>query len=91
MDGGGGVNELIIAIITAGLAFCGTALGAYYSNQKTTALVVYRLEQLENKVNKHNSIIERTYRLEESEKVMEEKVKVINHRIEDIEREVNKP
>ena len=58
------MNDILIAVITAGLAFLGTAVGAYYSNQKTTALVVYRLEQLEEKVNKHNNVIERTYKLE---------------------------
>jgi len=79
------VNDILVAVITAGLAFLGTAVGAYYSNQKTTALVVYRLEQLEEKVNKHNNVIERTYKLEEAEKVFEEKMKAVNHRIEDLE------
>jgi len=79
------MNDILVAVITAGLAFLGTAVGAYYSNQKTTALVVYRLEQLEEKVNKHNNVIERTYKLEEAEKVFEEKMKVVNHRIEDLE------
>ena len=79
------MNDILVAVITAGLAFLGTAVGAYYSNQKTTALVVYRLEQLEEKVNKHNNVIERTYKLEEAEKVFEEKMKAVNHRIEDLE------
>ena len=41
----------------------------------------YRIEQLEKKVEKHNSVVERTY-------LLEEKVKVANHRIEDLERKV---
>lgn len=80
------MNEILVAVITAGLAFLGTAVGAYYSNQKTTALVVYRLEKLEEKVNRHNNIIERTYKLEEAETLFEEKIKVVNHRIEDLEK-----
>ena len=40
---------------------------------KTTALVVYRLEQLENKVDKHNSVVERTYKLEANFCLMDEK------------------
>ncbi|MBR6736190.1 MAG: hypothetical protein IKL92_04940 [Oscillospiraceae bacterium] len=76
---------MLVAVITAGLAFLGTAVGAYYSNQKTTALVVYRLEQLEEKVNKHNNVIERTYMLEKAEEVIEEKIKVANRRITDLE------
>ena len=79
------MNEVLVAVITAGLAFLGTAVGAYYSNQKTTALVIYRLEQLEAKVEKHNSVIERTYRLEEAKEIFEEKMRVANHRIDDLE------
>lgn len=73
-------------IIVAVLALIGTLAGSYFSNQKTTALIVYRLEQLEQKVNKHNSVIERTYKLEKQESVMKEQIKVINHRIEDLEK-----
>lgn len=73
-------------IIVAVLALIGTLAGSYFSNQKTTALIVYRLEQLEQKVNKHNSVIERTYKLEKQESVIEEQIKVINHRIEDLEK-----
>lgn len=76
------MNDIIVAVI----AFLGTAVGAYYSNQKTTALVIYRLEQLEVKVNKHNNLIERTYKLEEAEAVLKEKIDVANHRIEDLEK-----
>lgn len=73
-------------IIVALLSLFGTLAGAYLANRKSTALVVYRLEQLENKVNKHNEVIERTYKLEEQEAILEEKVKVANHRIEDLEK-----
>ena len=79
------MNEIMVAVITAGLAFLGTAVGAYYSNQKTTALVVYRLEQLESKVNKHNNVLERVFMLEKAEEVIEEKMRVVNHRIDDLE------
>ena len=63
----------------------GTQIGSYFSNRKNSALIAYRIEQLEHKVNKHNSIIERTYKLEKDESVIEEQIKVINHRIEDLE------
>ena len=43
----------IADIIIAVLALIGTLGGAYFANKKTTALVVYRLEQLEKKVDKH--------------------------------------
>ena len=51
---------VVAAAITAILGF----LGTYISNRKQTVLVAYRLEQLENKVNAHNNLIERMYKIE---------------------------
>lgn len=51
-------------IIVAVLSMIGTLAGAYFANRKSTALIAYRLEQLETKVNLHNQVIERTYNLE---------------------------
>jgi hypothetical protein len=67
-------SEVIIAII----AFCGTAIGTAGGIMTSSKLTNHRLEQLEKKVDRHNSIVERTY-------VLEEKVKVANHRIENLE------
>ena len=54
------LETIIVSVITAGFAF----LGVYMSNRKQAALVAYRLEKLEEKVDKHNSVVERMYRLE---------------------------
>ena len=67
------------AIIVALLGLAGTLAGSYLANRKSTALIVYRLEQLEQKVSKHNKLVERTYALEERQKVA-------NHRIDDLEK-----
>lgn len=75
-------ETIVVALITGGLAL----LGTYISNSKNAALIAYRLEQLEEKVAKHNNVIERTYKLEERTELQEEKIKVANHRIEDLER-----
>ena len=75
-------------IVIALIAFAGTLIGSYFAQRRTTALVVYRLEQLEKKVDKHNSVIERTYKLEQNFCLMDEKIRVANHRIEDLEEEV---
>lgn len=75
-------------IIVAGLSLVGTLAGAYLANRKSSALIAYRLEQLEEKVNKHNSLIDRTYRLEQHMAVVDESMKVANHRIADLEAEV---
>ena len=74
------------SIIVAILALIGTLGGSYLSNRKSTALIAYRLEQLEEKVNKHNQVIERTYELEKHEELIEEKIRVANHRIDDLEK-----
>lgn len=52
----------------------------------------YRIEQLEKKVEKHNNVIERVYKLEETEAVQNEKISVANRRIDELEktREVRK-
>lgn len=54
----------ISVIIVAGLSLIGTLVGSYFSNSKTTALMAYRMEQLEAKVEKHNNLVERMYKLE---------------------------
>lgn len=75
----------VSTIIVAFLALVGTLTGAYLSNSKTKALLAYRLERLEARVNKHNNLVERTYRIEEEQEIIKEKIKVANHRIDDLE------
>ena len=77
------------AIIVALLGLVGTLAGSYLANRKSTALIAYRLEQLEQKVSKHNNLVERTYALEESVALLEERQKVANHRIDDLEKDVH--
>ena len=72
-------------IIVAVLSLFGTLAGAYFANKKSSALIAYRLEQLENKVEKHNNVIERVFILEKHEAVIDEEIKVANHRIDDLE------
>lgn len=52
------------AIIVALLGFAGTLLGSLFGVLTAQKLTQYRLGQLEEKVNKHNNLIERTFRLE---------------------------
>lgn len=52
------------AIIVALLGFAGTLLGSLFGVLAAQKLTQYRLSQLEDKVNKHNSLIERTFKLE---------------------------
>lgn len=73
------------AVIVALLSLAGTLIGSYLSSRKSAALLAYRLEQLEQKVQAHNNLIDRTYRLEDRVNVQEEQIKVANHRISDLE------
>lgn len=73
-------------IIIALISLIGTLGGTFGGILATSKLTNYRIEQLEKKVDRHNSIIERTYKLEENEKLLEEKIKVANHRLDDLER-----
>ena len=63
-------ETILVSAITAGFAF----LGVYMSNRKQAALVAYRLEKLEEKVDKHNNVVERMYRLEEIVKNLQAEV-----------------
>ena len=74
-------SEILIAI----LSFLGTALGSVVSIMTANALTNYTIEELTKKVEKHNGVIDRVYKLEERAEVMDEKIKVANHRIDDLE------
>lgn len=80
----------LITIISSGLsgllAVVVCLINNRYQNNKTLALLDYRLQALERKVDRHNNMIERTYELEKKAEVHEEQIKVANHRIDDLER-----
>ena len=76
-------------IIVALIGLAGSAIGSIVGVLASAKLTNYRIEQLEKRVEKHNNLIERTYKLEERTELQEEKIKVANHRIEDLERAVN--
>lgn len=63
----------------------GTFAGSFITGCKAMALIAYRIEQLEQRVNKHNSLVERMYKLEEENSVLQEQIKVANHRLTDLE------
>ena len=74
------ISEVLVmqdTVLVAILSLIGTLAGSFGGTQ----LIKYRIEQLEKKVEKHNSVVERTF-------LLEEKMKVANHRIEDLEGKV---
>ncbi len=76
----------IVAIAVAAISLVGNLVGSFLAHRKSTAIIVYRIDELEKKVQKHNNLIERTFQLEKRCEVIEEKIKVANHRIEDLEK-----
>lgn len=61
-------------VIVAILSLVGTLAGAYLANKKSTALIAYRLEQLEEKVEKHNNLVSRMYAVEKHEAIIDEEI-----------------
>ena len=76
-------DTVMVALLSLFGSLVGT-LGGIAINSK---LSNYRIEQLEKKVDKHNNLIERMFRAEEAITVLDEKMKVANHRIDDLEDE----
>ena len=72
------MNEIIVALITGGV----TLVGVLISNQKTQAVNDTKLEEMTREVREHNHFAQRV-------PVLEEQMKVANHRIDDLE-EINK-
>ncbi|MBE6965815.1 MAG: hypothetical protein IJ949_01815 [Oscillospiraceae bacterium] len=72
-------------VIVALISLAGTLAGSFGGIITANKLTNYRIQQLEEKVEKHNKVIERVYNLEKNEAVIEEEIKVANHRIEDLE------
>lgn len=66
-------------IITAIIAFAGTLVGTFGGIVASAKLTSYRIEELEKKVDKHNAFAEKI-------PVIEERLKVINHRLDDLEK-----
>lgn len=75
-------SEIVVALLSLAGTFFGTFSGI--------KLMSYRIEQLEKKVEKHNSVVERQYDIEKITAVLSEEIKVANHRIADLEKGENK-
>ena len=72
-------------IIVALLSLAGTLIGSIFGIIASNKLVVYRIEQLEKKVEKHNNVLERDYTLEKDEALLKEEISVVNDRVKDLE------
>ena len=73
-------------VISAILALIGSLCGTFAGIVTSSKLTEYRIKELEKKQDKHNTLIERTYVLEQKYAVLDNKEKVSEHRIDDLER-----
>ena len=80
-------DTVMVALISLAGTLGGTFGGILASNKLTN----YRIAQLEQKVEKHNKLVERTYGLEKAQQLTEERLRVANHRISDLERKEEQP
>jgi len=72
-------------IITSFAGIIGSFIATFAGIMVNSKLINYRIEQLENKVDKHNKVIDRVYNLEKQAAVTYEDIKVVNHRLSDLE------
>ncbi|MBR5152234.1 MAG: hypothetical protein IKW60_01705 [Clostridia bacterium] len=75
--------EIIVSLLSLAGTFIGSLAGILTANKLTN----YRISQLEKRVNKHNNLIERTYGLEQKYAVLENRQRVSEHRLSDLEHE----
>lgn len=90
------ISTIVAAVISAAFAAAAAIIVAAIQSRaqhnqvlsefdKRDALQAQRIDQLEKKMDKHNQLIERVYRLEQHDVLIDEQIKVANHRIEDLE------
>lgn len=70
-------------IVVAVMALIGTLGGAYLGNSKTEAVIQEQIKELRERVDKHNNLIERTYKLESDVRTAFIKIEEINDKLKD--------
>lgn len=75
------ISTVIGAIISGIVALIVSSI----QHNKTVAIIEVKVEELTKRVDKHNNLVERMYAVEEQARLSEERIKVANHRLEDLE------
>lgn len=84
------IESIITGVVAIAVCMINNAVQCHNANKKhdeTISLIKYKLDQLTHKVDLHNNAVVRLYEVEKKCDVYDEKFKVANHRIEDLERE----
>jgi hypothetical protein len=66
-----------VPVVAAAVTGLLSLLGVYMANRKSSALIAYKIGELEKKVDKHNQVVERTY-------ILEGKVTELEHNVRDL-------
>lgn len=74
-------SEILVGL----LSLAGTIIGSFAGILTANRLTNYRIDQLEKKVDKHNQVVERVFKIEGELGTINEKIDVANHRIKDLE------
>ena len=80
------MGTVIAAAISGIVTLVVCMVNNHYQASSTRNLIEYKLDELTKRVDLHNGVIERVYSLEKSRDVFEEKLRVANHRIDDLEK-----
>lgn len=76
-------ESVMVALITGGLTLFGTVV----SNLSMQSKTIYRIDQLEKKVEKHNNLVERVYCCENSINILDERIKDTRGDVGELKRE----
>jgi peptidoglycan hydrolase CwlO-like protein len=77
-------ESIIVAIIAGGAAIGSNVIIASANNSKT----IYRIDQLEKKVEKHNNLVERMYEVEKQNKILEKEIEDTSDKIDDLKHKI---
>lgn len=86
-------DTIIVALLSCGGTLVGSVVSILTANKLTNykiEVMQKELEELKDETKKHNQVIERTFKLEEHAAVVDEKIRVANNRIADLEKEAKK-
>jgi len=88
-------TEIIVALITSGLGLVGIIITVAIGQRNTkkqlkesSDLTLYRIEQLEKKQDKHNTLIERMYKCEEQIEIIDTKTKALRYDVQELKSKV---
>ena len=80
------MDTIISSLISGFVAIAVCIFTQALQNSKTRALIDFRMQIIENKQDKFNNVIERTYKLEEQTAVQEQKIENLTKRVDSVER-----